>query len=149
MNNKFKASIYTSYIFGAPAGLVAILTTFLFVTKDSNTSIFVLKTMGYSVISLIVAFLISLRIGAKVAYNLFLQRKSLFYVSICYSAIVNLTMWLSFMIVQIIHDSGLTVFLRVPVIGFIFCFPFSIVTIGLLISYKIKKNAVPFDIINQ
>ena len=98
--------------------------------------------MGYPVISLIVGFLMSLRIGTKVAFNLFLKGKSVLHVSICYSAIVNLIMWFSFMIVQIIQDFWLTIFLRVPAIGFIICFPFSTVTIGLLISYKIKKIAV-------
>lgn len=139
MNHKLKASIYISYIVGAPAGLFIILITFLFVTKDSDTLIFVSETMKYSIMSLVISFLISLRIGAKVAHDLFLKEKSLLYVSICYSAIVNAIMWFSFIFVQIVHDAGLTVFLRVPVIGFIFFFPFSIVTIGLLISYKIKR----------
>jgi len=142
MNNKLKASIHISYFIGVPTGLIVILITFLFVTKDSNTAIFVFKKIGYSIISLIGGFLVSLRIGAKVAYNLFLEVKSILFVSICYSAIVNFAMWFSFIIVQIIHDFGLTVFLRVPEIGFILCFPFSILTIGLVISYKIKTITV-------
>jgi hypothetical protein len=141
MNNIYNSSIKTSYLFGLPFGLILMLMVFFtFTSNDKSVSDFIIDNMGYSVLALIVGFIISIWFAGKVAANSILKENNLIVSSIKFSLIVNGIMWSFFALAQIITGIGLTVLLRVPIIGFIICLPFSILSIGMIVSYKVKKQ---------
>jgi biotin transporter BioY len=103
-------------------------------------TIVILGTYGISTIGLIVAFLIALWIGGKLAYNNIKSGKSLLLTSFKYATVVNLIIWTTFCLII-----GLTVteerFLMMipPIIAFVVCTVLTTFSIGLLISYIIKR----------
>lgn len=141
MENIQKTSIRISYMIGLPFGTVLIAAVYLmFAMADESTGAFVFETMGLSIAALYLSFVYSLRVAGKAAANSVLNGSSLIGMSIKYCLIVNGIIWPSFVLGQIISDVGLTIFLRVPIIGFIVSLPCSIMTIGLLISFVIKNR---------
>ncbi len=141
MDDIQKSSIRISYIIGLPFGTALIAGVYLmFSFADKSTGSFVLETMGFSIAALYISFIFSLWIAGKIAANSVLNGSSLIGVSLRYCLAVNGVIWFSFVLVQIISDFGLTIFLRVPIIGFIVSLPLSIITIGLLISKFIKSK---------
>lgn len=141
MNKIHKSSIKISYLFGLPFGLtIMLLVFFSFTNSDKSTSDFILQFMGYSVLALVAGFIISIWKAGKVAANSILKGNNLIITSMKFCLIVNGVMWCFFAFAQIITDLGVSVFLQVPIWGFILCFPFSTITIGMIISYQVKKH---------
>ncbi len=72
MEKKLKQSILTSYIIGAPIGIFVVFSTIFvpcFLFGEGLMTIVILGTYGISTIGLVVAFLIALWIGGKLAYR--------------------------------------------------------------------------------
>ena len=143
MENKLKQSILTSYLIGAPIGIIVVFATIFvpsFLFGEGLMTIVILGTYGISTIGLIVAFLIALWIGGKLAYNNIKSGKSLLLTSFKYATVVNLIIWTTFCLII-----GLTVteerFLMMipPIIAFVVCTVLTTFSIGLLISYIIKR----------
>jgi len=141
MERKLKQSILTSYMIGAPIGILTIIATIwipLLLTGEGLLTIVILGTYGISTIGLVVAFLIALWIGGKIAYKNIKSGKSLLLTSLKYSTVVNLIIWSTFCLII-----GLTVkeekFLMMipPIIAFFVCTILTTFSIGLLISYVI------------
>ena len=153
MKKKLKQSILTSYLVGAPIGILTVVSTIwipLLLTGEGLLTIAILGTYGISTIGLVVAFLIALWIGGKLAYQNIKSGKSLILTSFKYSAVVNLIIWTTFCLIV-----GLTVteerFLMMipPIIAFIFCTILTTFSIGLLIAYVIKRiNNKPTELKN-
>ena len=153
MENKLKQSILTSYLIGAPIGIFVVLATIFvpsFLFGEGLMTIVILGTYGISTIGLVVAFLIALWIGGKLAYKNIKSGKSLLLTSFKYSSIVNLIIWSTFCVIV-----GLTVseekFLMMipPIIAFVICTILTTFSIGLLISYIIKRiNNKPTELKN-
>jgi hypothetical protein len=142
MKKKLKQSILTSYLIGAPIGILTVVATIwipLLLTGEGLLTIAILGTYGISTIGLVVAFLIALWIGGKVAYRNTKHGKSLVLISFKYSAFVNVIIWTTFCLIV-----GLTVmeerFLMMipPIIAFVVCTILTTFSIGLLIAYVIK-----------
>jgi hypothetical protein len=142
MEKKLKQSILTSYLIGAPIGILTVVATIwipLLLTGEGLLTIAILGTYGISTIGLVVAFLIALWIGGKVAYRNTKRGKSLVLTSFKYSAVVNVIIWTTFCLIV-----GLTVmeerFLMMipPIIAFVVCTILTTFSIGLLIAYVIK-----------
>ena len=113
-------------------------------------TIVILGTYGISTIGLVVAFLIALWIGGKLAYENIKSGKSLLLTSFKYSTVVNLIIWATFFLIV-----GLTVteekFLMMipPIIAFVVCTILTTFSIGLLISYVIRRiNNKPTELKN-
>jgi hypothetical protein len=143
MEKKLKQSILTSYLIGAPIGILTIIATIwipLLLTGEGLLTIVILGTYGISTIGLVVAFLIALWIGGKLAYQNIKNGKSLLLTSFKYSIVVNLIIWTTFCVII-----GLTVteerFLMMipPIIAFVVCTVLTTFSIGLIISYVIKR----------
>lgn len=143
MEKKLKQSILTSYLFGAPIGFFVVFATIFvpsFLLGEGLMTIVIFGTYGISTIGLIVAFLIALWIGGKLSYNNIKSGKSLLLTSFKYSTVVNLIIWTTFCLII-----GLTVteerFLMMipPIIAFVVCTVLTTFSIGLLISYIIKR----------
>jgi hypothetical protein len=143
MEKKLKQSILTSYLIGAPIGIFVVFATIFvpsFLFGEGLMTIVILGTYGISTIGLIVAFLIALWIGGKLAYNNIKSGKSLLLTSFKYATVVNLIIWTTFCLII-----GLTVteerFLMMipPIIAFVVCTVLTTFSIGLLISYIIKR----------
>jgi hypothetical protein len=143
MERKLKQSILISYMIGAPIGILTIIATIwipLLLTGEGLLTIVILGTYGISTIGLVVAFLIALWIGGKIAYKNIKSGKSLLLTSLKYSTVVNLIIWSTFCLII-----GLTVkeekFLMMipPIIAFFVCTILTTFSIGLLISYVIKR----------
>jgi len=143
MEKKLKQSILTSYLIGAPIGILTIIATIwipLLLTGEGLLTIVILETYGSSTIGLVVAFLIALWLGGKIAYQNIKSGKSLLLTSFKYSTVVNLIIWTTFCLII-----GLTVaeerFLMMipPIIAFVVCTILTTFSIGLLISYMIKR----------
>ena len=153
MEKKLKQSILTSYLIGAPIGILTVVATIwipLLLTGEGLLTIAILGTYGISTIGLVVAFLIALWIGGKLAYRNTKIGKSLILTSFKYSAVVNLIIWTTFCLIV-----GLTVtkerFLMMipPIIAFVVCTILTTFTIGLLIAYVIKRiNNKPTELKN-
>ncbi|WP_158850494.1 hypothetical protein [Algibacter sp. L1A34] len=153
MEKKLKQSILTSYLIGTPIGILTVIATIwipLLLTGEGLLTIAILGTYGVSTIGLVVAFLIALWIGGKLAYKNINDGKSLILTSFKYSVVVNLIIWLTFCLIV-----GLTVteerFLMMipPIIAFVICTILTTFTIGLLIAYVIKRiNNKPTELKN-
>lgn len=143
MGKKLKQSIMTSYLIGAPIGIFVVFATIFvpsFLFGEGLMTIVILGTYGISTIGLVVAFLIALWVGGKLAYKNIENGKSLLLTSFKYSTVVNLIIWTTFCLII-----GLTVaeerFLMMipPIIAFVVCTILTTFSIGLLISYMIKR----------
>ncbi|WP_369995000.1 hypothetical protein [Winogradskyella sp.] len=151
MEKKLKQSILTSYLIGAPIGILTVIATIwlpLLLTGEGLLTIVILGTYGISTVGLVIAFLISLWIGGKLAHRNIQNGKSLLLTSFKYSSAVNLIIWTTFCLIV-----GLTVteerFLMMipPIIAFIVCTILTTFSIGLLVAYVIKLiNNKPNDI---
>lgn len=143
MENKLKQSILTSYLIGAPIGIIVVFATIFvpsFLFGEGLMTIVILGTYGISTIGLIVAFLVALWIGGKLAYKNIKSGKSLLLTSFKYSTVVNLIIWITFCLII-----GLTVtkerfLMMIPsIIAFVVCTVLTTFSIGLLISFMIKR----------
>jgi hypothetical protein len=143
MEKKLKQSILTSYLIGTPIGILTVIATIwipLLLTGEGLLTIVIIGTYGISTIGLVVAFLIALWIGGKLAYQNIKRGKSLLLTSFKYSTVVNLIIWTTFCLIV-----GLTVteerFLMMipPIIAFVVCTILTTFSIGLLIAYVIKR----------
>jgi len=153
MEKKLKQSILTSYLIGAPIGILTVIATIwipLLLTGEGLLTIVILGTYGISTIGLVVAFLIALWIGGKLAYENIKSGKSLLLTFFKYSTVVNLIIWATFFLIV-----GLTVteekFLMMipPIIAFVVCTILTTFSIGLLISYVIRRiNNKPTELKN-
>ncbi|MFD1015504.1 hypothetical protein [Winogradskyella rapida] len=154
MEKKLKQSILTSYLIGAPIGILTIVATIgipLLLTGEGLLTIAIIGTYRISTIGLVVAFLIALWIGGELAYRNIKSGKSLLLTSFKYSTVVNLIIWTTFCLIV-----GLTVteerFLMVipPIIAFVVCTILTTFSIGLLIAYVIKRiNNKPTEFQNS
>ncbi len=153
MKKKLKQSILTSYLIGAPIGIFVVFATIFvpsFLFGEGLITIAILGTYGVSTIGLVVAFLVALWIGGKLAHKNIKNGKSLILTSFKYSAVVNLIIWMTFCLIV-----GLTIteerFLMMipPIIAFVVCTILTTFTIGLLITYMIKRiNNKPTELKN-
>tara|TARA_R110002111_G_scaffold262455_1_gene338605 strand:- start:71 stop:550 length:480 start_codon:yes stop_codon:yes gene_type:complete len=153
MEKKLKKSILTSYLIGAPIGILTVIATIwipLLLTGEGLLTIAILGTYGISTIGLVIAFLVALWIGGKLAHKNIKNGKSLLLTSFKYSSVVNIIIWTTFCVII-----GLTVteerFLMMipPIIAFVVCTILTTFTIGLLIAYVIKRiNNKPTELKN-
>ena len=143
MEKKLKQSILTSYLIGAPIGILTVVASIwipLLLTGEGLLTIAILGTYGISTIGLVIAFLVALWIGGKLAHKNIKNGKSLLLTSFKYSSVVNLIIWTTFCVII-----GLTVteerFLMMipPIIAFVVCTGLTTFSIGLIISYVIKR----------
>jgi hypothetical protein len=143
MEKKLKQSILTSYLIGAPIGILTVAATIwipLLLTGEGLLTIAILGAYGVSTVGLVIAFLVALWFGGKLAHKNIKNGKSLILTSFKYSAVVNLIIWTTFCLIV-----GLTVteerFLMMipPIIAFIVCTILTTFSIGLLIAYVIKR----------
>jgi hypothetical protein len=143
METKLKQSILTSYIIGAPIGLFVVFATIFvpgFLFGEGLLTIAILGTYGVSTIGLVIAFLIALGIGGKLAYKNIKSGTSVLLTSFKYATVVNAIIWSTFCIII-----GLTVkeerfLMMIPsIIAFVVCTILTTFSIGLLISYIIKR----------
>ncbi|MDO6518496.1 hypothetical protein [Zobellia uliginosa] len=143
MKNKLKQSVLTSYLIGAPIGIFVVFATIFvpsFLFGEGLMTIAILGTYGISTIGLVVAFLVALWIGGKVAYNNLKNGKSLLLASFKHSTVVNLMIWTTFCLIiglTIIEEKILMMI--PPIIAFVVCTVLTTFSIGLLISYMIKR----------
>tara|TARA_R110001583_G_C5558909_1_gene401013 strand:- start:519 stop:1028 length:510 start_codon:yes stop_codon:yes gene_type:complete len=153
MEKKLKQSILTSYLIGAPIGILTVIATIwipLLLTGEGLLTIAILGTYGISTIGLIVAFLVALWIGGKLAYRNIKSGKSLLLTSFKYSTVVNLIIWTTFcLIVGLTLTQERFLMMIPPIIAFIVCTILTTFSIGLLIAYIIKRiNNKPTDLKN-
>jgi hypothetical protein len=150
MENRLKKSILTSYLIGAPIGLLTIGLTIwipIILSGEGIFSIALMGAYGYPIIGLILSFLIALGIGGKIAYDDTLKRKSLILTSFRYSLIVNLIIWITFCLILLITSADDKYLKMIPaVIALIICTLMTTLTLGLMIVFIIKRmNNKPID----
>lgn len=141
LEKKLKQSILTSYIIGAPIGLFVVFATIFvpgFIFGEGLLTMVILGTYGISAIGLVSAFLISLWIGAIIAYKNIEKGKSLILTSFKYSTIVNLLIWSVFcLIIGFTVEDEKFLMMIPPIIAFLICVIITTFSIGLLISFII------------
>lgn len=152
MEKKLKQSILTSYLIGTPIGILTIVATIwipLLLTGEGLLSIVILGAYGISTIGLVVAFLIALWVGGKLAHENIINGKSLILTSFKYSTVVNLIIWATFcLIVALTVTEERFLMMIPPIIAFVVCTILTTFTIGLLIAYVIKRiNNKPTELI--
>lgn len=143
MEKKLKQSILTSYLIGAPIGIFVVFATIFvpsFLFGEGLMIIVVLGIYGISTIGLVVSFLIALWFGGKLAYKNIKSGKSLLLTSFKYSIVVNLIIWTTFcLIVGLTVVEGKFLMMIPPIIAFVVCTILTTFSIGLLISYMIRR----------
>ena len=143
MEKKLKQSILTSYLIGAPIGIIVVFATIFvpsFLFGKGLMIIVILGTYGISTIGLVVAFLIALWIGGKLAYKDIENGKSLILTSFKYSTVVNLIIWTTFcLIIGLTATEERFLMMIPPIIAFVVCTILTTFSIGLLISYVIRR----------
>jgi len=151
MNKKLTKSILASYLIGLPIGILTIIMTIwipLLLTGEGLLTIAVVGAYGISTIGLVVSFLIALWFGGKLAYKNINNGNSLILISFKYSIIVNLIIWATFCIIIGLSAKSEIFLKMIPaIIAFIVCTILTTFSIGLLISYVIKRiNSKPTQI---
>jgi hypothetical protein len=154
MEKKLKQSILTSYLIGAPIGILTVIATIwipLLLTGEGLMTIVILGTYGISTIGLVVAFLIALWIGGKLAYRNIKSGKSLLLTSFKYSTVVNLIIWTTFCLIIGLNVMEERFLMMIPpIIAFVVCTVLTTFSIGLLIAYVIKRiNNKPTELENS
>ncbi len=153
MEKKLKQSILTSYLIGAPIGILTVIATIwipLLLTGEGLLTMVIIGTYGASTVGLVIAFLIALWIGGKLAHKNINNGKSLILTSFKYSTIVNLIIWTTFcLIVGITVTKEIFLMMIPPIIAFVVCTILTTFSIGLLIAYVIKQiNNKPAELKN-
>ena len=153
MEKKLKQSILTSYLVGTPIGILTVAATIWIpfsLTGEGLLSIVILGAYRISTIGLLVAFLIALWVGGKLAYQNIKRGKSLLLTSFKYSTIVNLIIWATFCLITVLTVTEEKLLMKIPpIIAFLVCTVLTTFSIGLLISYMIKRrNNKPTELKN-
>lgn len=142
MSKKLKKSIIASYFIGAPIGFFVVFATIYipaFLLGEGLYTIAILGAYKASIIGLLVAFIVALGIGGKLAYNFVLKGKSLLFTSFIYSFNVNLIIWTVFIAI-LLFSSEEKLFAVIPaIIAFVLCTVLTTFSIGLLVSFIIKR----------
>jgi hypothetical protein len=143
MNKQLRQSILISYLIGAPIGIFTIIATIiisLLYSREGISSMSIIMGYGFPTLGLIAAFIIALWFGGKLAYINVNKGKSLILTSFKYSTFVNLLIWTTFCLIvyQTIEDDSFKYMLP-AIIVFLISTILSTFTIGLLISYIIKR----------
>jgi len=135
-------SVFMSYLIGAPIGIFVVIATLLIppFLGSGILTIALLAVYGLPTIGLVVAFLIALGVGGKIAYKSIKNGKSLLFTSFKYSTIVNLIIWTVFCLVLFLTFEKEKVLILFPaIVAFFVCTILTTFSIGLLISYVIKR----------
>ena len=153
MEKKLKQSILTSYLIGTPIGILTVAATIwipFLLTGEGLLTIVILGAYRISTIGLLVAFLIALWVGGKLAYQNIKRGKSLLLTSFKYSTIVNLIIWVTFCLITVLTVTEEKLLIMIPpIIAFLVCTVLTTFSIGLLISYMIKQiNNKPTELKN-
>lgn len=143
MQKKLKQSILTSYLIGVPIGVMVVLATIwlpILITGEGLLTMLVILLYKFSITGLVIAFLIALWFGGKLAYENIKKGESLLLTSFKYSTLINLIIWITFCFILGFTESENILFLMIlPIIAFVICTILTTFSIGLLISYIIKK----------
>jgi hypothetical protein len=143
MEKKLKQSIIASYLIGAPIGILTVIATIwipLLLTGEGLLTMVIIGTYEASSVGLVIAFVIALWIGGKLAHENINNGKSLILTSFKYSTIVNLIIWTTFcLIVGITATEERFLMMIPPIIAFVVCTILTTFSIGLLIAYVIKR----------
>jgi hypothetical protein len=143
--NSIRQGILTSYVWGAPIGLVTVLIVSLLpaaLTGEGLGTMLIFGIYGKSILGLIISFLIALGIAGKNAVIDIERQKSLLKTSFKYALTVNTIIWTVFILITILDNQKkiLWMYLIPPILAYIFSTIMSTFTLGLLISYSIRKR---------
>lgn len=112
----------------------------LLVTGEGLLTSALLGGYGIPTIGLIIAFLISLWFGGKLAYLNIQNGKSLLLTSFNYSAVVNVIIWTTFcLIVGLTATEESFLMMIPPITAFFVCTALTTFSIGLILAYLIKR----------
>ena len=128
---------------GAPIGILVIaLTIFIpsFLSGEGLFTMVLLGIYGKPIVGLVLSFLIALWVGGKLAFENINNGKSLIVTSFKYSAVINLIIWSTFILLVLITVEESRILMIIPpIIAFIVCTILTTFTIGLLIASKIRR----------
>ena len=138
----YSEGVKISYKFGVPIGFSMILIAIIL--GEGLWTILMLSTYGYSILSLIVSFLLALGVGGYYAVKSVTNNDSLLLTSVKYSFSINAIIWSTFAITTFVSNSDefRLLLLIPPILLFAVCVILSSVTISLLISYAIKRSII-------
>lgn len=148
MEKKLKNSILTSYLIGAPVGILFICATVLLImTGEGVITFLVYETYGTPLIGLVIAFLVALWFAGKFAHQNIVDGKSLLLTSFKYSSFVNLIIWAIFCLIILLTVQEDKFLMIMPaLIAFAVCVIMTTFSIGLLIASIIRRiNNKPTD----
>lgn len=153
MEKKLKQSILTSYLIGVPIGILTVIATIwipLLLTGEGLFTIVFLGTYGTSTIGLGIAFLIALWIGGNLAYKSIKKGKSILLTSFKCSIVVNFIIWTTFCLIVGMTVTEERFLMMIPaIIAFVVCTILTTFSIGILISYIIRRiNNKPTELKN-
>ena len=154
MNRDLRTSLLNSYLIGLPIGLGFIAATIFFpsmLSGEGLLTMIMLVSFGKTIAGLAVSFVISLWIGAIVAKNSVIKGDKLISTSFKYSGIVNLIIWTVFGVIAGLNPESEFKVGLIALIAFLICTILTTISIGLLISYRIRvgiKNTAANKVYN-
>lgn len=146
MDNIKKYSILVSYAVGLPIGLITVFVLFalpVLLTGEGFATIIFLEIFGKATVGLLVSFIVALWFGGVKVLSDINRSNSLLKTSFNYSIRVNTIIWIIFMIIFLIenYQEKFTLTILLPFIGYLLSVGVTTFTIGLLISYLVKRQA--------
>ncbi|MCC7520489.1 MAG: hypothetical protein IT220_02540 [Flavobacteriaceae bacterium] len=143
--NSIQQGILISYVWGTPIGLVTVLIVSILpaaLTGEGLGTMLIFGIYGKSILGLIISFLIALGIAGKNAVIDIERQKSLLKTSFKYALTVNTIIWTVFILITILDNQKkiLWMYLIPPIMAYIFSTIMTTFTLGLLISYSIRKR---------
>ena len=130
-----------SYLIGLPIGLGFIAATIFFPSMFSGEGLLtmiMLVSFGKAIVGLVISFVISLWIGAIVAKNSVNKGDKLISTSFKYSGIINLIIWTVFGVIAGLNPESEFKSGLIALTAFVICTLLTAITVGLLISYRIR-----------
>ena len=146
MNNRLrKESIWISYIYGLPFGLLSVFFVFslpVMLTGEGLATMALIGIYGRAIFGLVISFVLTLYIGAIVVYKDNLKNNKLLWTSSKYSTLINVIIWTVFTIITILDnletEEWFIMLLPIP-IAFCVCIMLTPLTIGLWVAYKVRR----------
>lgn len=140
-----RQGILISYLIGLPSGLITVFIVYaipVIMTGEGLSAIVLLGVYGKAILGLFISFLTALGIAGHNATIDVENQKSLLKTSFKYSLSVNSIIWTAFVLLTIFNnEKNFGLIITPPILAFLFCTIITTFTLGLFISYLIKKRA--------
>jgi hypothetical protein len=144
-----RQGVWTSYLIGAPVGLITILLVLalpVLLTGEGLLTMGIVFAYDIAIVGMICSFLIALGVAGHNATKDLQKQKPLLKTAFNYALTVNGIIWSVFIVLTVANHfvSDIWILLLPPIAAFSICTILTTFTLGLLICYIIKRNVTRY-----